>query len=86
MGIQKKSTLADSRANAASDAKLTRLTFPRTEFQAYGNTAVLFTTYEMDIRSSDGRMRTVRGAGTEVFVQRNGRWLNTGWQLAPAGR
>lgn len=80
------STLADSRGFAASGAKLTRLTFPRTEFQAYGNTAVLYTTYEMDIRSSDGRMRTERGAGTEVFLERNGRWLNTGWQLAPARR
>jgi hypothetical protein len=80
------SARADSRRFAASGAKLTRLVFPRTEFQAYGNTAVLYTTYEMDIRSSDGRTRTERGAGTEVFVQRDGRWLNTGWQLAAAPR
>jgi Domain of unknown function (DUF4440) len=80
------SALADSRGFAASGAKLTRLAFPRTEFQAYGNTAVLYTTYEMDIRSSDGQTRTERGAGTEVFVQRDGRWLNTGWQLAAAPR
>jgi len=80
------STLAGSRGFAASGAKLTRLVFPRTEFQAYGNTAILYTTYEMDIRSDAGPARTVRGAATEVFVQQNGRWLNTGWQLAPDGK
>jgi hypothetical protein len=75
------STLADSRAFAASGGKVTRLEFPRTEFQAYGNTVILYTSYEMDI-SSGGQTRTDRGVATEVFVQQNDRWINTGWQLA----
>jgi hypothetical protein len=33
-----------------------------------------------------GTALTVRGAATEVFVQRDGRWLNTGWQLAASPR
>jgi len=31
-----------------------------------------------------GSTKTERGAATEVFVQQpDGRWVNTGWQLAP---
>lgn len=76
------STMAGSRDFAGSGGKLTRLVFPRTEIQAYGKTVVLYTSYEMDLENG-GRMRTERGAATEVFVNRNGQWLNTGWQLAP---
>ena len=76
------SNLEASRAFAASGGKLTRLVFPRTEIQTYGATAVLYTTYEMDLLA-DGKTTTQRGAATEVFVQRDGKWVNTGWQLAP---
>jgi len=30
-----------------------------------------------------GSTTTQRGVATEVFVERDGHWLNTGWQLAP---
>ena len=63
--------------------KLTRLAFPRTELQAYGSTVILYTSYEIDV-TKDGRTRTERGLATEVFVQQDGRWLNTAWQLSPA--
>jgi len=75
------STLAGSRGFAASGGKLLRLVFPRTELQAYGNTAILYTTYEMDLQA-EGKRTTERGAATEVFVRRDGEWINTGWQLA----
>jgi len=74
--------LAGSRDFAAGGAKLTRLVFPRTEFQAYGSTVILYTSYETDV-TKDGRTRTERGLATEVFVQQDGRWLNTAWQLSP---
>jgi len=74
--------LEGSRGFAASGGKLTRLDFPRTEIQAYGNTAVLYTTYEMDILSG-GATTSGRGVATEVFVQQGDRWINTGWQLSP---
>jgi ketosteroid isomerase-like protein len=79
----RESTLAASRRFAASGDKLTRLEFPRTEFQAYGNTVILYTSYEVDIQSG-GRTRTDRGVATEVFVRQNDGWMNAGWQLAPA--
>jgi hypothetical protein len=77
------STLDGSRGFAASGGKLTRLEFPATTIQAYGNTAILYTSYEMDLQSG-GQTHTERGMATEVFVRRDGKWLNTGWQLAPA--
>jgi ketosteroid isomerase-like protein len=75
------STIEGSRGFAASGGKLTRLVFPRTEFQAYGQTVILYTTYEMDV-TTGGKTRTDRGVATEVFVRQNGQWVNTGWQLA----
>lgn len=77
------STLDDARQFAATGATLARLAFPRTEFQAYGATAILYSSYDMDV-VRDGVTRTERGLATEVFVQQaDGRWLHTGWQLAP---
>ena len=76
------SNLDGSRAFAASGGKLTRLAFPRTEIQAYGATAVLYTTFELDVLAG-GKTTTRRGAATEIFVQRDGLWVHTGWQLAP---
>lgn len=79
------SNVEGSRGFAASGGKLTRLVFPTSEIQAYGNTAIIYTSYEMDLLSG-GQTRTERGMATEVFVQKDGRWLNTGWQLAPSGK
>lgn len=79
------SNLTGSRGFAAGGGKLTRLAFPTTEIQAYGNTAVLYTSFEMDL-TTGGQTQTERGMATEVFVSRGGRWLNTGWQLAPVAK
>jgi hypothetical protein len=77
------STMEGSRSFAASGGKLTRIVFPSTEIQVYGNTAILYTSYEMDLQSA-GQTRTERGMATEAFVLKDGQWLNTGWQLAPS--
>jgi len=79
------SNLDGARGFAASGGKLTRLVFPRTEFQRYGNTVILYTTYELDLLNG-GTTTTQRGVATEVFVRQDGRWINTGWQLAPIGK
>ena len=52
---------------------------------AYGATAILYTTYELDLLV-DGKTHTERGAATEIFVRQNGTWIHTGWQLAPLAR
>lgn len=79
------SELASSRDFASSGGKLTRLAFPTTEIQVYGNTAILYTSYEFDLQTG-GQTRSERGMATEVFVRKDGQWLNTGWQLAPTAR
>jgi hypothetical protein len=79
------STIEGSRSFAAGGGKLTRLVFPTTEVQVYGNTAILYTSYEMDLQNG-GQSRTERGMATEVFLLKNGEWVNTGWQLAPSGK
>jgi hypothetical protein len=79
------SNLEGSRGFAASGGKLARLVFPHTSFQVYGNTVILYTTYEMDLVTG-GKKTTERGAATEIFVRRGDRFINTGWQLARAGR
>ena len=78
-----KSNLDGSRGFAATGGKLTRLVFPTTEIQAYGATVILYTTFEMDVVEG-GKTRTSKGAATEVFVRRDGRWINSGWQLSPS--
>ena len=75
------SVLEGAKQFATTGANLTRLAFPRTEPQAYGSTVILYTSYELDLER-EGRTRTERGVATEVFVMQDGRWLNTGWQLA----
>ena len=46
------------------------------------DTVIIYTSYELDV-AEGSRTRTEKGKATEVFVFRDGRWLNTGWQLAP---
>jgi hypothetical protein len=67
---------------ARSGGKLLRLAFPRTEFQQYGNTVIIYTSYETQVQAG-GAVQRERGKATEVFLRRGGSWLNTGWQLAP---
>ena len=76
------SILAASQAFAKSGAKLRTISFPRTDFQAYGNTVIIYTTFELETELN-GKIEKEAGKATEVFVRRGERWLNTGWQLAP---
>jgi ketosteroid isomerase-like protein len=72
--------LAASQEFRSSGARVTRLEFPRTVVQAYGDVAILYTTYVYDVVSPSGK-ETFAGRGTEVFVRRGKRWVNAGWHL-----
>jgi hypothetical protein len=62
----------------ASGAKLTRLDFPKTRIQHFGDVAVIWTEYVLETES--GANRSVSsGRATEIFVYRDGRWFNPGW-------
>jgi hypothetical protein len=37
----------------------------------------------MDLQAG-GATQTERGTATEIFLNRDGKWVHTGWQLAPS--
>lgn len=71
---------AGAKAFADSGSKLTKLEFPKTEMQVYGNTVLIYTTYRYEIER-DGQRTAVSGRGTEMFVWRGNELVNTGWHL-----
>jgi hypothetical protein len=72
--------VAMAKAMKAQNVRLTRLEFPRTQIQLFGDTAILYYTYVFT--TGNERMSgTEAGRGTEVFVRRNGRWIDVGWHL-----
>jgi|SRR5579872_105767 len=65
---------------AKSGAKLVKLEFPQTEIQTYGYTAIIYSTYRYEVEK-DGQRSSHAGRVTEVFVNRNGKWVNPGWHM-----
>jgi hypothetical protein len=63
------------------DVTLRRLEFPRTEIQIYGNTAILYYTYVFETATAGKSTGTDAGRGTEIFVLRDGQWVDVGWHL-----
>lgn len=67
---------------AQNGTKLRRLEFPQTEMQVYGNTAIIYTTYLYELENKQGERHISTGRATEIFVYRNGAWINPGWHMA----
>lgn len=65
---------------AKSGGKLIKLEFPKTEIQVYGVTAVIYSNYSYELETG-GQRSTHTGRVTEVFVLRNGQWVNPGWHM-----
>jgi len=62
----------------ADGGKLTRLEFPRTEMQIYGDAAIIYSQYVVETEMG-GKRSLESGRVTEIFVRRNGQWMNSGW-------
>jgi ketosteroid isomerase-like protein len=76
----RKAVLQGSEHFAAGGGKLVRLEFPKTEIQAYGYTAIVYSSYIYE--TEEGGKRTVNsGRATETFVFHDGAWVNPGWHL-----
>jgi hypothetical protein len=73
-------TLASSRGFKESGGKLVALSFPETRAQRFGDTVVLYGSYDATIVSA-GAEKQLRGQLTEIFVRRDGRWFHPGWHL-----
>jgi ketosteroid isomerase-like protein len=65
---------------AKSGGKLIKLEFPKTEIQVYGHTAIVYSNYAYELESGGQRIKNA-GRVTEVFVLRNGQWVNPGWHM-----
>jgi ketosteroid isomerase-like protein len=65
---------------AKTGGKLIKLEFPKTEIQMYGMTAVIYSIYSYELETG-GQRSTHTGRVTEVFVLRNGQWVNPGWHM-----
>jgi ketosteroid isomerase-like protein len=72
--------LAGSKDFVAKGGKLVRLEFPETQVQMYGYTAIVYSKYLYEIEM-DGKRSTHSGRATEMFVDRQGKWVNVGWHL-----
>ena len=68
----------------ANGGKLVRLEFPRTEVQHFGDVAIVWSQYLAETETN-GKRSLDSGRITEIFVRRNGEWINPGWH-ADAGR
>ena len=62
----------------ASGGKLTRLEFPRTEVQHFSDVAIVWSKYVLETELN-GQRKLSSGRVTEIFVRRNGQWVNPGW-------
>ena len=62
----------------AKAGKLIRLEFPRTEIQHFDNVAIVWSSYALEVEV-DGKRSPDSGRVTEIFVRRDGHWLNPGW-------
>ena len=65
---------------ARTRARLVGLAFPRTEIQSFGDVAILYSLFRVETESR-GERTVDFGRATEVFVRRDGRWLNASWHL-----
>ena len=72
--------LADAKGFTDAGGKLTRLEFPKTEIQVYGNVALLYSEYLYETEMQ-GKTQQHSGRATEMFVNRDGKWVNVGWHL-----
>jgi hypothetical protein len=73
---------AQSKQFVAARGTLIKLDFARTEIHQYGDVAVVFSVYDVQL-SANGWPQTTHGRATEVFVRRDGRWINPFWHLGP---
>jgi ketosteroid isomerase-like protein len=77
---KRESILSGAAEFARSGGKLIKLEFPRTEIQMYGLTAIVYSDYSYELETA-GKRSTQAGRVTEVFVLRNGQWVNPGWHM-----
>ena len=79
--------LADARKFAGSGARISKLEFPHTEIRIFEQTAILFSDFLWEGEADGKTIGPVTGHTTEIFIYRDGKWYESGWQhnSSPAG-
>ncbi len=62
----------------SSGGKLVRLEFPRTQIQRLGDVAIIWSKYLVETEEA-GKRSVTSGRVSEIFIWRQGRWMNPGW-------
>jgi ketosteroid isomerase-like protein len=76
----RQAALDESAQFAKNGGKLTKLEFPKTEIQVYGDTAILYSVYVYEF-DNNGKHNRTTGRATEIFVKKNGQWVNPAWHM-----
>lgn len=72
--------LQDAANFAAHNGKLLTLNFTHVHIQHFREVTVIYSDYSLTGEWSGAPFQQ-KGKTTEVFVRRNQRWINTGWQI-----
>src|SRR5688500_14574708 len=72
--------LDNSAQFAKGGGKLIKLEFPKTEIQVYGLTAIVYSNYAYELENGGKRINQAARV-TEIFLLRNGQWVNPGWHM-----
>jgi len=67
----------------AGGGKLVDLRFPKMRVQRFGDVVIVYTDYEYALAMGSDTTRQ-SGRATEVFVKRDGKWLNPAWHMDAA--
>jgi ketosteroid isomerase-like protein len=62
----------------SAGGKLIRLEFPHTEVQHFGDVAIVWSNYLVEVETNSKRSVS-SGRASEIFVRRDGKWTNPGW-------
>lgn len=75
-----KGTLESSAKFVADGGRLLRLEFPRVEVRRHGDAYILYSEYLFETETK-GQRSLQTGRATEVFLWRDGGWINPGWHM-----
>ena len=74
------SILRASASFKARGGRLIGLQFPKMKIQRFGDVAMVYSTFTLvTVMGKDTARES--GRASEVFVRRNGKWVNPGWHL-----
>lgn len=76
----RRAILEGAKRFAAGGGKLVNIDFSDTEISLFGDVAVVRSVYRYEVETG-GQRSASTGRATEVFVRRDGRWLNPLWHL-----